>query len=129
MDNEEIKQVIGQRVKYYRNTKSLTQRELAVKIGVAPSYIASIENGHKGISLEKIVELCMWFNISASDLLPLKTCLEADEKEFVIRNIANSLRTWEIEKIKLLEAMVVYAQVPPVGSAPLAFKKRKAVNE
>ena len=107
MNNEQIKQIIGQRLKHYRTTRSLTQRELAAELGVNSSYIANIEQGHKGISLEKMVEFCIWFNIGISNLLPLETQNDTDEKECVIKKIADSLRTWETEKVKLLETMVV----------------------
>jgi transcriptional regulator with XRE-family HTH domain len=107
MDNEQIKKIIGQRVRHYRIMNSLTQRELAKKLGVNYSYIANIEQGHKGVSLEKIVQFCMWFKISVSDLLPIEPQSGTDEKECVIRNITDSLRTWETEKIKVVETMIV----------------------
>ena len=109
VSNEQIRQVIGRRVKHYRKMKSLTQRELAAEIGVNHSYIANIEQGQKGISLEKMLELCMWFNISLSDLLPINE-QSNNEKENMIKKIADSLRSWETEQVKLLEAMVLGTQ-------------------
>ena len=106
MDIEEIKYVIGQRLRHYRKIRFITQRELAAEIGVVPSYIADIERGQKGISIEKIVELCMWFNISVSDLIPLERRTKSKEKEYRIRNITDSLEGWEVERIKFLEALI-----------------------
>lgn len=107
MKNDQIRKVVGQRVKHYRKIHSLTQKQLAAEIGAVSSYITNIEVGQKGISLEKIIELCEYFDISVSDLLPLEIKSENDEKEYIIKNITNSLRTWGTEQVKLLETMVI----------------------
>ena len=99
-------QIIGQRIKHYRKMKSLTQKELAKEIGVAPSYIANIEQGQKKISLGKLIDICKWFNISLSDLLPMEKQGDLDAKKELIGEIVDSLRAWETEQVKLLKTMV-----------------------
>jgi len=110
MSNVEI---VGQRIKHYRKLKSLTQKELAAEVGVASSYIANIEQGQKGISLDKLVDICRCFDIGLSDLLPMETQSEADIKEQMIFEIVDTLRAWEPTQVKLLKIMVDGA---PVGA-------------
>jgi len=101
-------QILGQRIKYYRKLNSLTQKELAAKIGVAPQFIASVEQGVKGISVDKLVVLCKWFNISMSDILPLDSQGEEDAqiKERLISEIVETLYTWDTAQVGFLKTMI-----------------------
>lgn len=64
-------QILGQRIRHYRMIHSLTQKELASELGVTPLYIAEIEQGRRGISVEKLIDICKRFNISTSDILTM----------------------------------------------------------
>jgi len=101
-------QILGQKIKHYRKLNSLTQKELAARIGVAPQFIASVEQGVKGISLDKLVELCKWFNISLSDILPLDEQGDRDTKtkERLIGEIVEALNTWDTARVGFLKTMV-----------------------
>jgi transcriptional regulator with XRE-family HTH domain len=47
----DICSVIGINVRKLRNSKSLSQEELAFKAGIDRSYLSEIENGHKNLSV------------------------------------------------------------------------------
>ena len=49
-----IKQIFGNNVKYYRFQKGLTQEQFSEKIDISTSYISEIENGHSGVTFEKV---------------------------------------------------------------------------
>lgn len=98
-------QILGQRIKHYRTIHSLTQKELASELGVAPLYIAEIEQGKRGISVEKLIDICKCFSISTSDILPIEQD-DLEIKEDIILNIASVLRGWDTKQVRLLEAMV-----------------------
>ncbi|MCL2342865.1 MAG: helix-turn-helix domain-containing protein [Firmicutes bacterium] len=99
-------QIIGQKIKYFRRMNALTQKELAAEIGVAPSYIANIEQGQKRISLDKLVHICKRFNLGLSDLLPMEDAGDSDAKEKLIGEIADALRALEMTQISLIRTMV-----------------------
>jgi len=99
-------QIVGQRIKHYRKMKSLTQKELAAEIGVVSSFIANIEQGQKGISLDKLVDICRCFNIGLSDLLPIETSRDREAKEKMIEEILDSLGVLEIMQIRMIKAMI-----------------------
>lgn len=100
-------QIIGHRIKHYRKIKNLTQKALAAEIGVASSFIANIEQGQKGISLDKLVDICRCFDIGLSDLLPLETQGDIEIKEKMIDEIVESLRLLETPQVKMVKTMLV----------------------
>jgi transcriptional regulator with XRE-family HTH domain len=63
--------VIGQRVKYYRNVNRLTQQELAELIGTTAPYISNIELAQKGVSVDRLADICKALRITMSDLCRL----------------------------------------------------------
>jgi transcriptional regulator with XRE-family HTH domain len=110
MSSQTIRKTIGQRVKHYRQMNSLTQKELAAKIGtVSSSYITNIEAGQKGISLERIIELCEFFNIIVSDLIPIITQETENAvklKEQTISETADLLRTLKANQVMMFKSMI-----------------------
>ena len=53
-----IKQKVGARIRELRNDRGLSQEKLALAAGLDSTYIASVENGKRNISivnLEKII--------------------------------------------------------------------------
>jgi transcriptional regulator with XRE-family HTH domain len=86
--------------------KSLTQKDLANQIGITPSFLANIEQGQKGISVDKLVDVCRCFDVGLSDLLPIETQRDTDLKEKMIEEIVNSLRILETTQVKFLKTMV-----------------------
>ncbi|MCL2836920.1 MAG: helix-turn-helix domain-containing protein [Defluviitaleaceae bacterium] len=82
----------------------MTQKDLSANLGVAPRYIGNIEQGHRAPSLEMLVEMCEWFNVGMSDIMPLKT--KQTEKAKMIDEIVIVLNAWEPQQIGMLKAMV-----------------------
>jgi transcriptional regulator with XRE-family HTH domain len=62
---------IGQKIKYYRRRKGLTQQELADEISISLSYLTKIEaqNCDKPFSLEVLFEVSDALNIPVTCLL------------------------------------------------------------
>ena len=60
---ENIKKLLGQRIKEVRKAKNITQEELAEKIGIGTSNISYIENGKFAPSIETLQKLAQVFGI------------------------------------------------------------------
>lgn len=62
---------IGKRISFYRKKKSLSQEELANKVGISYSYIIQIEapNVVKKMSLEVLFDIAKALEIDIKDLL------------------------------------------------------------
>lgn len=66
MDN--ITNVVGQRLRTYRQKRRLTQEELAEKAGLHPTYIGQVERGEKNLTLLTLEKILCALDISFSDL-------------------------------------------------------------
>ena len=61
--------MLTENLKYYRNKKKFSQKELAEKVGVSQSLIASYENHSKKPSYETIVRLSRALEIPAAEFM------------------------------------------------------------
>jgi transcriptional regulator with XRE-family HTH domain len=66
----------GTRLKELRKEKNLTQQELADKVDLVKGSISAYEKSLKYPSVEVLIKLCNYFNVSSDYLLGL-----SDEKE------------------------------------------------
>lgn len=71
MTNKEIlKKEIGTRVKEIReNIMHMNKHDFAKLIGMQNQYLGTVESGKKGLTVEKVVEICNKTNVSADYLL------------------------------------------------------------
>jgi len=72
----EIKSKIGQRIRFLRVQTSMSQKDLAYAADLDRSYIASVENGCRNISIVNIEKIAHALNVS------LKTFFDAEEFDF-----------------------------------------------
>ena len=83
----------GERIRYFRVLKRLSQEELALNAGINPTYIGHIERGLKCPTIDTLNKICIALNITLSQLLdfdshiPVADNSEAMEK--ISFNISN----------------------------------------
>ena len=61
--------LIGERIKFWRQQRRLTQEELAEAVELTSGFISLIETGKKRASLETLLSICRVLNITLNDLL------------------------------------------------------------
>ena len=61
--------LLGERIKFWRQQKNLTQEQLAEKVGVTPGFISLIEIGKRRVSLESLLSICTEVEITLNELL------------------------------------------------------------
>ena len=66
-----IKETFGQRVRELRNQLGISQEKFALHINMDRTYYASVENGHRNISINNIQKIADGFNISLTELFRL----------------------------------------------------------
>lgn len=71
----------GERIKWLRTGRDLTQEQLAEKINVSRTYIVRIENGVQIGPIEIAIELAMFFDVSMDFLLLGKENYRVDRKQ------------------------------------------------
>jgi len=72
----EVKTKIGQRIKLLREQAAMSQKDLAYSADLDRSYIASVENGCRNISIVNIEKIAHALNV------PLKEFFNATEFDF-----------------------------------------------
>lgn len=63
-----LSKVFGVNVKRYRMEKSWKQMDLAIELGIEPSYVSRIENGWANVTLETIEDIAAALSVDAADL-------------------------------------------------------------
>lgn len=61
-----IKNQIGLRIKQLRKSKGLSQEKLALEIGLDRTYVTSIENGKRNISILNLQRIWTYFELTPS---------------------------------------------------------------
>jgi len=62
-----VKQKIGQRIKNFRGKAEMSQKDLAYAADLDRSYIASIENGQRNVSIVNIEKIAVALGVSLKD--------------------------------------------------------------
>ena len=60
---------IGKRIKNLRKAKGLTQEQLAEKLNITTDYLGKIETGKRSCSLDILIEIVLYFNVSLDHLV------------------------------------------------------------
>jgi transcriptional regulator with XRE-family HTH domain len=64
----DIKLKIGQRIKKLRENSAMSQKDLAYTADLDRSYIASIENGQRNVSIVNIEKIAVALDVSLKEL-------------------------------------------------------------
>ena len=82
MNDKVYNAMFGARVRYYREQKKMTQKQLADKVGYTVSAtIGRIEKGQQTIPLSKLPDFCSALGVEPYDLIGLS---ETDKKVWMI---------------------------------------------
>lgn len=65
----ETKKIFGERLRQLRRQKSINQMQLAAALGLTQNSIGMMERGYRGTTIEKLVQLSEFFQVSADYLL------------------------------------------------------------
>lgn len=63
-----ITQKFGQRIKFLRNERGISQEKFALSIDMDLTYYASVESGKRNISINNIEKIAKGFNVSLEEL-------------------------------------------------------------
>lgn len=90
----------GERIRYFRMKKNLTQNALAYQAGVSPTYIYQLERGEKSPTVEYLGHICWGLGISLEQFFgDLSAKIETDciaelsgKQKDLLNNFLNSLK-------------------------------------
>ncbi len=67
---KDLAKKFGERLRYYRKRKGISQDKLALVANIDRSYLGRIERGEVNITLEKLYQLSEVLECDAKELLP-----------------------------------------------------------
>lgn len=94
---------MGERIRFFRRKKHLTQEQLAELTDMSASFLGHIERGTRVASIDSLMKLCCVLEVTPNDLLSVELAIEqSDFPELVtispaelMQNIALLLRKQE----------------------------------
>lgn len=101
---EDIKKLVGDRIRQLRKEKRLSQEELGDKADLHYTHIGAIERGEKNWSIDTLVKVAGGLNVTVNDLLALPSKPEdiKNLKKAIIAEINES----SPEVLRLLSDMI-----------------------
>lgn len=70
---------IGQRIRWYRNVRSLSQEQLAEMVNISATHMSHIETGATKLSLQVLVDISVALDTSTDSLLFAPKSLSREE--------------------------------------------------
>ena len=67
--SQDARKILAQNVAQLRIKRKLTREELSLALGIDNSYISKLEKGRVNITIDKIEQIAMFFNLDVCDLL------------------------------------------------------------
>lgn len=119
MNERELAEYVGRRIKEERKKKKMTQKELGERIGVRHNTVSSYEAGTNAPEQNAIFKIARALDIAVDDLFPEKENvtdeleralkmaegLEVKDIEFLNELIGKTLSMTEEERAKFLESI------------------------
>ena len=75
---------LGNRIRYLRSEATLSQEQLALKAGIAPSFLGEIERGIKKPSIDTIEKIAIALEISLSELFNYESKTRKVQTTFIL---------------------------------------------
>lgn len=88
---QNIKEVVGARVRELRKEKGMSQEELAHAANLHPTYIGKLERGERNMSIESLEKATQALGITLEQLFRYIKPIDHDEESMVMEQIINRL--------------------------------------
>lgn len=101
---EDVKKLVGDRIRQLRKKRGLSQEELGYKSDLHYTHIGSIERGEKNWSIDTLIKVARGLNISVNDLLTLPS--KPEDIKSLKKKIIEEINESSPESLKIFSDMV-----------------------
>lgn len=132
IDETDMKQRVGKRVRYWRRERKITQEGLADMLDVSNTTISRIENGNQLCSVFQIMNLAKVLCITPGDLLNVynfesdKAVMNIDEE---IVDLCRTLSCEEKEYVRLYLKMMLEMRMKKTMDENRSDNKLEDIND
>ncbi|MFI8714525.1 helix-turn-helix domain-containing protein [Brevibacillus brevis] len=98
--------IVGERIRFLRKNRGLTQEQLGEKVGLPQSYIGGIERGEKNVSLETLERIIYALDVNPEEIFKSGMDKEKLQKDQLIDKITLKLEDRDSTEIKTIHNLV-----------------------
>ena len=102
-------QLVGSRIRMRRNELGLSRDELAEKIDRVPKYVADIERGTCGMSIETLLAFCRALSMSPNTLL-LGHAIPSEDATIEQQICSGLNECTEAQKLHILQTIQLFTE-------------------
>lgn len=106
MNEQEIKQIIGKKIKNKRKELKLTQEQLGLAIGINQRQVALIEKGRSFPMLSTFVKLAEFFECEITDLFPDEKIDTLDESKIKFIELIKNSSLEQLNKLYSISKII-----------------------
>ncbi len=106
MNEQEIKLIIGKKIKKRRKELKLTQAKLGEAIGINQRQVALIENGRSFPMLSTFVKLAEYFECEITDLFPDEKIDTLDESKMKFIELVKNSSLEQLNKLYSISKII-----------------------
>jgi len=106
---------LGNRIRYYRKQKRLSQEELAELCDFHPTYIGQLERGEKNATLESVNKLSHGLGISLDELLKDIDTLDSSSSNIALEVYHKLIKLPEKDQAKIASIIFEIIELLPVS--------------
>lgn len=99
-----VKKLFGARIRSLRETRGLTQEQLAEKIDMHPVYLSNIERGKENPTLNVLIRMSMVLDVEMSELFDFKHEASSKALREMLKKFSNEID--DEEKLKTVVRVV-----------------------
>lgn len=88
---DELSLEIGKNIRKYRKLRGLTLEKLAEVLATDTNYLGQCERGERRFSLDKLIDLMKYFNITANDIITVPIIQEKTKENNIYLQEINEL--------------------------------------
>jgi len=101
---EDVKRLIGDRIRQLRKEQSLSQEKLGDKADLHYTHIGSIERGEKNWSIDTLIKVAKGLNIEVADLFNFP--IPSPQAKKIKKSLTEEINTSSPETIKILSDLL-----------------------
>lgn len=89
---DELSAAIGRNIRKYRKLKGLTIEQLAEILETETNYLGQCERGERRFSIDKLVDIVKYFDITINDIIPVSKESSKQENSLYLQQIQELLK-------------------------------------
>lgn len=102
-----VTSAVGERIRYLRLSKELSQEKLALEAGINPAFLGHLERGLKSPTVDTLAKIAAALNVTLSELVAIEEISQNNSATEKITLLLNGLSSDEADCIAHIVAEII----------------------